>query len=50
MIPVKINPIGLVKPVTVSEDPLLEGEAEIELFEDTLKVIDDLKGYSHIMV
>gem|GEM_PF-4194201 len=50
IMPLEINPIGLVKPITQSEDQLLECEAEIELLEDTRRIIDDLKGYSHIIV
>ena len=47
---VNINPIGLLRPLTYNEDQLLEVDADIELFEDAQRIVDDLRGYSHIMV
>lgn len=45
-----IRRIGVVRPITSSKDWLLEGEAEIELLDDARRTVDDLKGYSHIIV
>jgi len=46
----KVKRIGVVKPITCSEDIAGEGVAEIEILEGAPVVVDAFKDYSHLII